>query len=182
MVSAASTSEPRNGQGSSSMRGWCRGRPTAHDLTRVGRGWGRRWGRGLGAVGAGWARWARDTELSGGTRRRGVGEFNLALEALDDRDVGGAAALAHRLQAVAAADALELVEHRREQLGPGGPERMPERDRAAVRVDLLGVGLDVLEPGHDNRGEGLVDLHDVDVVDRQAGLLQCKARGRDRAG
>src|SRR5271166_6960944 len=120
MVSAASTSEPRNGQGSSSMRGWCRGRPTAHDLARGGRG-----GRGVGAVGAGWARWARggravgarwarDTALSGGTRRRGVGEFNLALEALDDRDVGGAAALAHRLQAVAAADALELVEHRRE--------------------------------------------------------------------
>ncbi len=44
------------------------------------------------------------------------------LEPLDNGDVGRAAALAHRLQSVAAAGALQLVEHGGEQLGPGGTQ------------------------------------------------------------
>ena len=58
-------------------------------------------------------------------------------EALDDRDVGLAAALAHRLQAVAAAGALELVEQRRHEPGAGRADRVAERDATAVDVDLL---------------------------------------------
>src|SRR6516165_6219818 len=80
------------------------------------------------------------------------------LEALDDRDVGRAAALAHRLQPIAAADALELVEHGGEQLGPGGAQGMAEGDRASVGVDLLGIGLDLLEPSQHNWRERLIDL------------------------
>ena len=59
---------------------------------------------------------------------------------LDDRGVGQAAALAHRLQAVAAAGALELVEQRRHQLRARRAERVAERDRAAVDVGLGEVG------------------------------------------
>ena len=49
--------------------------------------------------------------------RRARGE----LQALDDGGVGHAAALAHRLQAVAAAGALELVEQRRHEAGARAP-------------------------------------------------------------
>src|SRR3954451_12367717 len=58
------------------------------------------------------------------------------LQAFDDRHVGLAPTLAHGLQAVAAARALELVEHRRHQPRAGGAERVPECDGAAVDVDL----------------------------------------------
>ncbi len=104
------------------------------------------------------------------------------LEPLDDRDVGGAAALAHRLQPVATAGAFQLVEHGGEQLGAGGAERMTERDGATVGIDPLRVRLDLLEPSQHHRRERLVDLDDVDVFDRQAGLLQRVAGGRNRTG
>ncbi|GAB1814494.1 hypothetical protein MUNTM_35330 [Mycobacterium sp. MUNTM1] len=69
------------------------------------------------------------------------------------------------MQAVAAPDALEFVEHGGEQLGSGGAQRVTEGDRAAVGVDLLRVGLDLFEPGQNHRCERLVDLHGVDVLD-----------------
>ena len=53
--------------------------------------------------------------------------------------VGLPAAFAHGLQPVAAAGALELVEQRGHQPGTGGAERVAERDRTAVDVDLLAV-------------------------------------------
>src|SRR3954468_21203789 len=105
---------------------------------------------------------------------RGLGQ------ALDDGGVGLAAALAHRLQAVAAAGALELVQERRHQPGPGRPQRVAERDRAAVHVDLGQVGAGLLLPREHHRRERLVDLDEVDVVDRQAGLLQGVRRRGDR--
>src|SRR4051812_45087293 len=104
---------------------------------------------------------------------RGLGQ------ALDDGGVGLAAALAHRLQPVAAAGALELVQQRRHQPGTGRAERVAERDRAAVDVDLGQVGAGLLLPREHHRREGLVDLDQVDVVDRQAGLLQGVRRRRD---
>ena len=57
------------------------------------------------------------------------------LQPLDDRGVGQAAAFAHRLQAVAAARALELVEQRGQQPGARSAERVTEGDRPAVDVD-----------------------------------------------
>src|SRR3954464_15991848 len=70
------------------------------------------------------------------------------LQPLDDRDVGGAAALAHRLQTVAAAGALQRMQHRREQLCARGTQRMAERDRAAAGVDFRVVDLELLHPRH----------------------------------
>src|SRR3546814_17498414 len=66
-----------------------------------------------------------------GTIRRGC-----RLEALDDGDVGLAAALAHGLQAVATTGALELGEEGGHEPCPRGPEGVTERDGAAVDVHL----------------------------------------------
>ena len=65
---------------------------------------------------------------------------------LDDRHVGLSAALAHRLQAVAAAGALELVEQRGHERAPVAPIGWPRAMRAAVDVDLVGVGAGLLQP------------------------------------
>src|SRR5688500_15958623 len=67
-------------------------------------------------------------------------------QALDDRRVGHAAALAHGLQAPAAAGALELVEQCGHELGAGAAERVTEGDGAAVRVHLAHVRVVLLLP------------------------------------
>src|SRR5205814_3205854 len=73
-------------------------------------------------------------------------------EALDDRRVRHAAALAHGLQAEPAAAALELVDERRHQTRPRTTERVTEGDRAAVHVHLAHVGVVLLLPReHDRR-------------------------------
>src|SRR5690348_4263120 len=82
-------------------------------------------------------------------------------EALDDGDVGLAAALAHGLHAVSTASALELVEQRRHQPGAGCAERVTQRDRAAVDVDLGEVEPGLLLPREHDRRERLVDLDEV---------------------
>src|SRR5690554_7974807 len=87
------------------------------------------------------------------------------LEALDDRDVRLTAALAHRLEAVAAARALKLVEHRHHELRAGCAEGMAEGDRAAVRVPLRHIRMKLLLPREDDGREGLVDLDMVKVRD-----------------
>ena len=52
------------------------------------------------------------------------------------------------------------------------PERVTERDRATVHVDLGEVDAEFLLPGEHDRREGLVDLDEVDVVEREAGRLE----------
>ena len=47
---------------------------------------------------------------------------------------------------------------------PGGAERVAEGDGAAVDVDLRQVGADLAGPRQHDRGEGLVDLEQVDVA------------------
>ena len=63
------------------------------------------------------------------------------LDALQDRAGAGAAGGAHRDQAELGVRALELVHERRDQPRSGGAERMTERERAAVDVDPVHVGL-----------------------------------------
>src|SRR3989304_5643040 len=60
--------------------------------------------------------------------------------------------------------------------GPRAAEGMPDRDRAAVRVDprVLEVDVHQLEAAEHLAGEGLVDLDDVPVPARKAGALQGK--------
>src|SRR5438552_3127155 len=66
------------------------------------------------------------------------------LEALDDRHVGQAAAFAHGLQAVALAAGLQRVEQRGHQLGARGAQRVAQGDRAAVDVEVVGIGAGLL--------------------------------------
>ena len=71
------------------------------------------------------------------------------VDELQDGGVGHAAALAHRLQAVAGAGVAHPVDHRRHQAGTGATEGVAQGDRAAVRVELVGVGADVTQEVHD---------------------------------
>src|SRR5262245_41461906 len=72
---------------------------------------------------------------------------SLALHALDDGSGSHAAANAQRHQRRLLVGALELVEHGAEDHRAGGAERMAERNRAAVDVDL-----------------GIVDVEGLDVT------------------
>ncbi len=67
--------------------------------------------------------------------------------------------------AVRLAGALQLVERRAEDHRAGRAERMAHGDGAAVDVDLGGVELEGLHEAQHHRGEGLVDLEQVDVGD-----------------
>ena len=71
-----------------------------------------------------------------------------------------------------------VIEHAR----AGRADRMADRDRAAVDVDLAGIPAEVLVDRAGLRGERLVRLDQVEVADVPAGLLQRGARGRDRPG
>src|SRR5918994_3779363 len=106
--------------------------------------------------------------------RRGISD------PLDDRGVGEPAALTHRLKPVPAARPLELVEQRRHQLRARRTQRMPERDRAAVDVGPGEVGAVLLLPRQHHRGERLVDLEQIDLVERQSRPLHDLRRRRDR--
>src|SRR2546430_8639099 len=61
------------------------------------------------------------------------------------------------------------------------PEGVPERDRAAVLVELVAEGIDPQRPrrGDDLGREGLVDLDQVDVVDRHPRPLERLARSEE---
>src|SRR3954467_8649257 len=99
---------------------------------------------------------------------------------LEDHRVALAAAGADRGDAEPAAAAAQLVDQRAEDAGARGPDRVAERDRPAVHVDLRLVDADHAHRVECHRGERLVDLEQVDVVDRQAGLVErglCRVRG-----
>ena len=111
--------------------------------------------------------------LAAAILRSGVRELAPAYgDQLEDRGVGLAAALAHRLQAVADAVVAHVVEQRRRQPRARRAERVAERDRAAVGVEPAGVGAGLVQPRERHRGERLADLERADVVDREAGALR----------
>src|SRR6478736_3652541 len=90
---------------------------------------------------------------------------------LHDHRVALPAARADRGHAEPAAAAAQLVDQGGEDARAAGADRMSERDGPAVHVHL---GL--VDPQHAyrverDRGERLVDLEQVDVLDFEAGLL-----------
>src|SRR5690606_26093355 len=98
-------------------------------------------------------------------------------DAFDDGAVGHPAALAHALQSVASTGPNQLVDEGGQEAGTGGAERVAQGDSPAVDVGPLpqavGIAATVLHaPRADHRGERLVDLEQVDVVDGEAGALQ----------
>src|SRR3954454_10782735 len=91
---------------------------------------------------------------------------------LDHDRVALAAAGADRGDAEAAAAAAQLVDEGADDASAGGADRVPEGDRAAVDVDLLLVDAEHPHRVQRDRGEGLVDLPEVDLVGALADLLQ----------
>src|SRR5262245_1565947 len=87
------------------------------------------------------------------------------LEALDDHRHALAAADAHALHAVARTGLVHAVEERGHDARAGHAERVAERDRAAVHVELPPGDVQLFGRRHHLRGEGLVDLDEIDVVD-----------------
>src|SRR5580692_5767124 len=93
-----------------------------------------------------------------------------------------AAADAQRGEALLYIALLHLVQQRHQHAGARRADRMAERDRAAVDVDLRGIPAEVLVDRAGLRRKGFVCLDQVEVLDLPAGLLERGARGRDRAG
>src|SRR5437868_14844465 len=91
----------------------------------------------------------------------------LQLHALDDRRQPLPAADTECGEAEPPALGLQVVEQRGDQARARAAQRVSERDGAAVRVELIFVDT---ERAHDRQrlcGEGLVQLDDVDVVERE---------------
>ena len=65
---------------------------------------------------------------------------------------------------------------------PDAPIGWPSAIAPPLTLTLSGVPAEILVDRAGLRGEGLVGLDQVEVVDRPAGLLQRHARGRDRPG
>src|SRR4051812_16791613 len=68
------------------------------------------------------------------------------LAALENRARAETAAAAHRDQRALGVGSFELVQRGGNEPGPGRANRMPERDRAAVDVHALHVGLELALP------------------------------------
>src|SRR5712691_4651764 len=79
-----------------------------------------------------------------------------------------AAADTHGHDAVARLRVQHLVGDRAHHARAGHAERVADRDRAAVPVELLWVEAEPVATVDDLRGEGLVQLPDVDVADLEA--------------
>src|SRR5689334_7425750 len=76
---------------------------------------------------------------------------------------------AHRGERTLAAAFLQTVHGRERQPRPRHAEWMPERDGAAVRIDVLGVfwNAELTQTGDALRGEGFVDLDHIEILDLQ---------------
>mmetsp|Transcript_31281 Transcript_31281/g.79122 ORF Transcript_31281/g.79122 Transcript_31281/m.79122 type:complete len:216 (-) Transcript_31281:754-1401(-) len=79
---------------------------------------------------------------------------------------------AHRHHAKLFVRPLQLGQQCRDLPGASATEGVPQGDGSALRVDLLHRDLQVLHAHGCLGSEGLVDLEDVHVVDRNVGLLQ----------
>src|ERR1700722_9762836 len=97
---------------------------------------------------------------------------------LQDNRVALSATGADRGAAVATAATAQLIDERADDARAGRPDRVAQGNRATVDVDAILV--DAEHAGHveRDRGKGLVDLPQVDVLGLQASLLQSLLRGR----
>src|SRR5438874_12402952 len=83
-----------------------------------------------------------------------------------------AAADAHRHDAPLGLAAGAFLEEVAGETRAGHAEGMADRDRAAVDVVLGGIDAELVARVEALAGEGLVELPEIDVVDRQAMALQ----------
>src|SRR5271169_2680505 len=106
----------------------------------------------------------------------------LLLAALHAHGDAHAAADAQRGEAFLGVALRHFVEQRHQDARAGCADRMTERDRTAIDVDLARVPAEVLVDRAGLGGEGLVGLDEVEVLDLPAGLLERGAGSRNRAG
>src|SRR5258707_6101125 len=106
----------------------------------------------------------------------------MVLNPLDDGRDTHAAADAQRDQRATRVAALELVDHGSGDHGAGGAQRVAHRDGTTVDVELLVGDVQILLELQHHRGEGLVQLEQVDVVDGQTRAVEHLLRGGRRAG
>jgi len=83
-----------------------------------------------------------------------------------------AATEAERGEPVTALAALQFVEEGGNDPGPGGPDRVAEGDRSPVDVHLRPVEAELTAIGKRLRGERLVDLDEVERLDREVDPLE----------
>src|SRR5436190_3261613 len=101
-------------------------------------------------------------------------------DALERHRDGPATAEAQGCQTVPAFSPSELVEQRRDDPRARGPDRVSESDRAAVHVHLVPVEPQLATVGQRLGGERLVDLDQVERVDRQLDPVEQPADSLDR--
>src|SRR5216683_8092816 len=116
-------------------------------------------------------------KASRASRARPLLTRRLALVARDAHRNPHATADAQRGKAFLRVAPLHLVEQRDEHAGARGADRMAERDRPAIDVELLGVEAEFLTDRAGLRGKGLIGLDQIEVINRPAGLLESHARG-----
>src|SRR6185369_9193700 len=68
--------------------------------------------------------------------------------------------------------AAHLMQHRHHDAAPRRPERMSQRDRSAVDVELGVVEPKLALTGERLRGERLVDLDEIEIGDLPAGATE----------
>src|SRR5262249_47795061 len=116
------------------------------------------------------------SDKNGGARRNALRRQTDALLALDAQGDAHAAADAQRREAFFGVAFLHFVQQGHEHARAGGADRMTDRNRAAVDVDLGGIPAEVLVDRAGLGGERLVRLDQIEVVDLPAGLLERRAR------
>src|SRR5918996_3830762 len=102
----------------------------------------------------------------------GVSPRLLSAVHLDDHGVALAPTGADGGHAEPAPAPPQLVHERHQDARAAGADRVAERDRAAVHVHLRLVDAEHAHRVERHRRERLVDLEQVDLADRQAGLLE----------
>ena len=107
--------------------------------------------------------------------------MSCAYRSLDRERHAHAAADAQRRQAAARAAALQLVQKRDHDPRAGRADRMPEGNRTAVDVQPIGRDGRVAQHGQHLRGERLVQLDQIEVVDAEADPIAQLLNRRHRA-
>src|SRR5882672_4487655 len=102
------------------------------------------------------------------------GVFDQQCDALSAADAGGG-------NAVAQAAVLQFTRERDGEAHAGGPQRVTDRDRAAIDVEPVLVEAERACAGHHLRTERLVDLETIDVRQFQACALEHGIDRRHRA-
>src|SRR5271165_7447675 len=103
-------------------------------------------------------------------------------QVLDDHRNALPAADARGRDSIFCFAAAQLVHQRNDQPRSRCAQRMPERNRTAIHIDLVAIQTQLLLNREILRGEGLVHLDEIDVVELQTSLLQRDARRRHRSG